>query len=90
MFRISLAGSFGSCSSSLLDGCDEPEILRYKNIKSVPWVLTSDTLLYAGFTPDDRDYIRGQFNNCRNPCFNISQRSLKAIEGQSRQARFVA
>ncbi|MCZ0814351.1 hypothetical protein N5A93_19205, partial [Roseovarius sp. EGI FJ00037] len=33
-----------SCSSSLLDGCDEPEILRYENIKSVPWVLTSDML----------------------------------------------
>lgn len=47
-------------------------------------------LLYAGFTPDDRDYIRGQFNNCPNPCFNISQRSLKAIEEQSRQARLVA
>lgn len=29
-------------------------------------------LLYAGFTPDDRDYISGQFNNCPNPCFNIS------------------
>ncbi|MCZ0814180.1 hypothetical protein N5A93_18330, partial [Roseovarius sp. EGI FJ00037] len=34
-----------SCSSSLLDGCDEPEILRYENIKSVPWVLTSDNAL---------------------------------------------
>ena len=34
MFRISR-------SSSLLDGCDEPEILRYENTKSVPQVLTS-------------------------------------------------
>jgi len=24
------------CSSSLLGGCDEPEILRYENLKSVP------------------------------------------------------
>ena len=37
MFRI-------SGSSSLLDGCDDPEILRYENLKSVPQVLTSDTL----------------------------------------------
>ena len=36
MFRISR-------SSSLLDGCDEPEILRYENTKSVPQVLTSHT-----------------------------------------------
>ena len=32
-----------SCSSSLLGGCDEPEILRYENLKSVPQALTSDT-----------------------------------------------
>ena len=36
MFRI-------SCSSSLHNGCDEPEILRYENLKSVPQALTSDT-----------------------------------------------
>ena len=36
MFRI-------SCSSSLHNGCDEPEILHYENIKYVPLVLTSDT-----------------------------------------------
>ena len=40
MFRI-------SCSSSLLGGCDEPEILRYENLKSVPQALTSDSLLLA-------------------------------------------
>ncbi|TQE98087.1 MAG: hypothetical protein FKY71_15680 [Spiribacter salinus] len=38
MFRI-------SCSSSLLGGCDEPEILRYENLKSVPKALTSDSKL---------------------------------------------
>jgi hypothetical protein len=31
-----------SGSSSLLDGCDDPEILRYENLESVLWVLTSD------------------------------------------------
>jgi hypothetical protein len=35
MFRI-------SGSSSLLGGCDDPEILRYENLKPVPWVLTTD------------------------------------------------
>jgi len=34
-----------SCSSSLLDGCDEPEILPYENLNSVPRVLTSHNLL---------------------------------------------
>ena len=37
MFRI-------SCSSSLHNGCDEPEILRYENLRSVPQALTSDNL----------------------------------------------
>ncbi|MDG1372121.1 MAG: hypothetical protein P8Q48_18110, partial [Paracoccaceae bacterium] len=31
-----------SCSSLIHEGCDEPEILRYENLKSVPKVLTSD------------------------------------------------
>ncbi|WP_412505862.1 hypothetical protein, partial [Roseovarius sp. SYSU LYC5161] len=48
MFRI-------SCSSSLLGGCDEPEILRYENLKSVPKALTSDmrkstVIAFAAFT----------------------------------------
>ncbi|MDG1370262.1 MAG: hypothetical protein P8Q48_08485, partial [Paracoccaceae bacterium] len=33
-----------SCSSLINEGCDEPEILRYENLKSVPKVLTSDKL----------------------------------------------
>ncbi|MGJ8585788.1 MAG: alpha/beta hydrolase [Marinosulfonomonas sp.] len=33
-----------SCSSSLHEGYDEPETLRYENLKSVPQALTSDTL----------------------------------------------
>lgn len=33
-----------SCSSSLHKGYDEPEILRYENLISVPTVLTSDSL----------------------------------------------
>ena len=37
MFRI-------SCSSSLHNGCDEPEILRYENLRSVPQALTSDSM----------------------------------------------
>ena len=37
-----------SCSSSLLGGCDEPEILRYENLKSVPQALTSDNILETG------------------------------------------
>ena len=40
MFRI-------SCSSSLLDGYDEPEILSYENLKSVPLALTSDKFILA-------------------------------------------
>ncbi|MAQ85830.1 MAG: hypothetical protein CMH12_22005, partial [Maritimibacter sp.] len=31
-----------SGSSSLLDGCDEPKILRYENLKTVPQALTLD------------------------------------------------
>ena len=31
-----------SCSSSLHNGCDEPEILRCENLKSVPQAMTSD------------------------------------------------
>jgi hypothetical protein len=37
MFRI-------SGSSSLHNGCNDPEILRYENLKSVPQVLTSDNV----------------------------------------------
>ena len=40
MFRI-------SCSSSLHNGCDEPEILRYENLRSVPQALTSDNLSFS-------------------------------------------
>ncbi len=32
-----------SCASSLHEGYDEPEILRYENLKSVPQALTLDT-----------------------------------------------
>ena len=45
MFRI-------SCSSSLHNGCDEPEILRYENLKSVPQALTSDSVTEKGASPD--------------------------------------
>ena len=38
-----------SCSSSLHEGYDEPEILRYENLKSVPQALTSDNLESAQF-----------------------------------------
>ena len=41
MFRI-------SCSSSLHNGCDEPEILRYENLRSVPQALTSDNDAMSG------------------------------------------
>ena len=45
MFRI-------SCSSSLHNGCDEPEILRCENLKSVPQALTSDSLEQRLCEPD--------------------------------------
>jgi hypothetical protein len=41
MFRI-------SCPSSLHYGCDEPETLRYENLKSVPQALTSDSVQFMG------------------------------------------
>ena len=52
-FELSDVSTFGtdlrlcwfrvSCSSLLHEGCDEPEILRYENLKSVPKVPTSDS-----------------------------------------------
>ena len=58
---VSDVGTFGtdlrlcwfrvSCSSLLHEGCDEPEILRYENLKSVPKVPTSDTTGEADAAP---------------------------------------
>jgi hypothetical protein len=57
-----------SCPSSFRDGCDEPEILRYENIKSVPWVLTLDTLGSGDLFATDESfsevvYAPGGFDN---------------------------
>ncbi len=50
MFRI-------SCSSSLHEGYDEPEILRYENRKSVPQALTSDTGRLLSHMPIDHHTV---------------------------------
>jgi hypothetical protein len=81
MFRI-------SGSSSLLDGCDDPEILCYENLKSIPWVLTSDNLLH-----DDLQFAMALGTVIRRAAFGPSplRRAYSVVESVpviSRQSSF--